>query len=38
MDIDNYDFADPVVVVINTEKGDQFYVVDRIVQALEGKG
>jgi len=38
MDIDNYDFADPVVVVIDTEKGDQFYVVDRIVQALEGKG
>lgn len=34
MDIDNYDFAD---LVVNTEKGDQFYVVDKIVKALEGK-
>ncbi len=34
MDIDNYDFAD---LVVNTEKGDQFYVVDKIVKTLEGK-
>jgi cytidylate kinase len=34
MDIDNYDFAD---LVVNTEKGDQFYVVDRIAEALERK-
>ena len=34
MDIDNYDFAD---LVVNTEQGDQFYVVDRIVEALEAK-
>jgi cytidylate kinase len=33
MDIDNYDFAD---LVVNTEQGDQFYVVDRIVEAVEG--
>jgi cytidylate kinase len=34
MDIDNYDFAD---LIVNTEQGDQFYVVDRIVEALEAK-
>lgn len=34
MDIDNYDFAD---LVVNTEKGDQFYVVDRIAEALDRK-
>jgi cytidylate kinase len=33
MDIDNYDFAN---LVVNTEQGDQFYVVDKIVEALEG--
>ena len=34
MDIDNYDFAD---LVVDTEKGDQFYVVDKIVEIFEGK-
>ncbi len=34
MDTDNYAFAD---LLVNTEKGDQFYVVDRIVEALEAK-
>lgn len=34
MDIDSYDFAD---LVVNTEQGDQLYVVEEIVRALEAK-
>jgi len=34
MDIDNYAFAD---LVVDTERGDQFYVVEAIVEALEAK-
>lgn len=34
IDIDAYDFAD---LVVDTEKGDQFYVVDRIIEEFEKK-
>ena len=32
IDIDQYNFAD---VVVDTERGDQFYVVERIIEAFE---
>ena len=32
IDIDKYDFVD---LVVDTEKGDQFYVVDRIIKKVE---
>jgi cytidylate kinase len=34
IDIDRYEFAD---LIVDTEKGDQFYVVDRIMEAFEKK-
>jgi cytidylate kinase len=32
IDIDEYEFAD---LVVDTERGDQYYVVERIIEALE---